>query len=90
MGNKSQTTTYLVIAAVVVLGLVLVGSMSSKPKTVNTTSLGTTGGILAGTGSLLSGLGSGLKSSGIFSGSGDSSGDYSPNIVRGEDTSIGG
>ena len=90
MEKKSNTTTLIVIAAVVVLGLVLVSSMSSKPKTVNTTSLGTTGGILAGTGSLLSGLGSGLKSSGIFSSSGDSSGDYSPNIIHGEDTTIGG
>lgn len=85
----SKQNWYILIGvAVVVLVLVMMSKSSTAKSNVNTTNLGTWGGIVSGAGNLVAGLGSAWKS---IRGSGTATENaYTPEIAYGEDHSIGG
>jgi len=85
----SKQNWYIVIGlAVVVLVVVMMSNSSSTKSNVNTTNLGTWGGIVAGTGNLFTGIGNAWSSIRGKSSAEDNA--YTPNITYGDDITIGG
>jgi hypothetical protein len=87
--KMSKQSWYLVLGVAAVVVVLLVYVSPQKASTVQTTSLGTWGGLAAGLGNLFKGAGAGYKSAFGDSPSGDGGG-YTPNIAHGDDITIGG